>query len=69
MQAGATTVKTSCIVFVAYRINRTTTVQTSQTLYSLWFGKGEQERGKRSSFMSKAVSKFALAAGVVTCPS
>jgi uncharacterized protein (TIGR02145 family) len=37
-------------------------VQTSQTLFSCGFGKGELA-GKRSFFMSKTVSKFALTAG------
>jgi len=34
-------------------------VQTSQTLYSLWFGKGEQERGERSSFMNNQMTENA----------
>jgi uncharacterized protein (TIGR02145 family) len=37
-------------------------VQTSQALFSCGFGKGELA-GKRSFFMSKTVSKFALTAG------
>jgi hypothetical protein len=39
-------------------------VQTSQTLFSCGFGEGELA-GNRSFFMSKMVSKFALAAGIV----